>query len=519
VPRFTSGRTTYVSTNRYRYNISNDTWELRYPNWADPVEFIQNPLAPAQTQIKAFAFKRSADANFNEQPIGGTFSNPNPQTTGWEDGIPNGIAPIWVSTATFTSDGQAPQNSGNPVVWNAPRLLSENGEGVRLKFGPTVDGPWSLTPSVNDEYMITSRRDAAGIWIDDTENPVRIKGEEGTAPQSKLRAFAFKRSDDPAFSETPTGGTYTSPNPVDGAVSGWSDGIPAGTERLYVSVRTFTSDGLPPQNTSWSLSQVFSYNGKGFRLLFSVDGETDWHVDPTPADEWAQPQISTDGGNVWINSGEKYRFKGEKGDPGETILQISVFRRTNTAPQKPNDGSYDFDTKILTPPTDWFTTVPPGEDNVYICTAYIDNSFGQQLNTINWEEPALLSVAGEIGPAGPRGSRHFYGTSSAGAWSDSEADTVIANAGETKVGWDIVTLSNPAFGFAQSRYWNTEADPNEWTVIQQVIDGNLVVLGTIGTDHLAANSITTDKLNANSVTVDKLAANSVTTEKLNITAP
>jgi len=515
-PVFIAGRTTYVATNRYMHAYTSDTWSLRYNDWSVPAPFIQNPESPPQSQVKGFTFKRSSDTNFSEVPTGGTFDNPDPTTIGWEDGIPTGTAPIWVSTATFTSDGLSPQNVGNPVVWGEPRLLSENGEGIRLKFGPTETGPWSLTPSINDEYMITSTRDSSGIWIDDTANPVRIKGESGVAPQAKLRAFAFKRSADPAFSETPTGGTYTSPNPIDNIVTGWSDGIPAGTDRLYVSVRTFTDDGLPPQNTSWSLSQVFSYNGTGFRILFSVDGISDWHEEPTEFDEWAQPQVSTDGGNTWINSGIAYRFKGEKGDPGETILQVSIFQRGTSLPSKPLDGSFNFDTRTLTPPAGWESTVPDGIDNVYICAAWINNSLGQQLNTILWEDPALLTSPGEAGADGPRGSRHFYGTSAAGVWSDVEADTVIANAGEVKTGWDVVTMSNPAFGFSESRYWNLDEDPDEWTKITEVIDGNLVVFGTIGADQIAANGIKAGNIDADAITGRHLNINTDGTESGNI---
>lgn len=513
IPIFTSGRDTYISTNRYNHDLLTDTWSLVYTNWASPTIFIKNPEPALQNIIKGFAFKRSSDPGFVETPTGGTFENPDPITTGWEDGIPVGTAPIFVSTATFTSDGLSPQNAGNPVVWAESKLLAESGEGTRMKFGPTITGPWSLVPNVTDEYMITSRRDSSGIWIDDTDNPIKIKGESGIDPQSKLRAFAFKRSADPAFSETPTGGTYTSPNPVDDIVTGWSDGIPAGTDRLYVSVRTFTSDGLSPQNTSWSVSQVFSYNGTGFRLLFSVDGLTDWHEEPTEFDEWAQPQTSADGGNTWVNSGEKYRFKGEKGDPGETILQVTAYKRAVTLPATPSDGSYDFDTRTLTPPAGWFAAVPTDtEDNVYIITSYINNSLGQQLNTIVWEDVALLAASGDDGAAGPRGSRHFYGTVTDGLWSDIAADTVITNSGETKTGWDVVTLADSANEFAESRYWNVDTDPDEWTLITEVIDGNLVVFGTIGADQIAANSINAEKISADSITAEKLSINTTGNE-------
>lgn len=78
------------------------------------------------------------------------------------------------------------------------------------------------------------------------------------------------------------------------------------------------------------------------------------------------------------------------------------------------------------------------------------------------------------GEPGQRGSNHFYGTVTDGAWSDTAANNVITGEGHTKVLYDKVTLSDEANGFSETRYWNAS-----WIKIDEVIDGNLIVGGTL----------------------------------------
>lgn len=101
-----------------------------------------------------------------------------------------------------------------------------------------------------------------------------------------------------------------------------------------------------------------------------------------------------------------------------------------------------------------------------------------------------------VGTDGERGSRSFYGTTTitaaSGGWDamvsgakqgDTRADAVLAATGYTKVTIDQVTLYNTtAPGWAETRFWNGTT----WVLVNQVIDGNLVVHGTIGTDQLVA---------------------------------
>jgi hypothetical protein len=98
--------------------------------------------------------------------------------------------------------------------------------------------------------------------------------------------------------------------------------------------------------------------------------------------------------------------------------------------------------------------------------------------------------AGSSGTPGSRGSSQFYATGS--AWSDATADAAITALGLTKVLLDQVTISNGS-NFAQTRFWAGTA----WTAVTAVINGNLLVNGTVGADKIVANSITGDRIAAN----------------------
>lgn len=73
---------------------------------------------------------------------------------------------------------------------------------------------------------------------------------------------------------------------------------------------------------------------------------------------------------------------------------------------------------------------------------------------------------------------------------------------------DTVTLSNA--DKAATRYWSGMG----WVDVGVIIDGNLLVKGTVSADKIAAMAITADKIAAGAITADKVAAGSITAEKL-----
>ena len=75
----------------------------------------------------------------------------------------------------------------------------------------------------------------------------------------------------------------------------------------------------------------------------------------------------------------------------------------------------------------------------------------------------------------------------------------IATPGENTIG-DVVTLYRGEF--TGSRSW----DGRNWIPVNQFIDGNLLVHGTVTADAIAANSITAEAIAAGIISADKIAA-------------
>lgn len=70
-------------------------------------------------------------------------------------------------------------------------------------------------------------------------------GDDGTSPNTSFKSIVFKRSN--TTPSTPEGGSYASPVPT-----GWSDGIPSGEGKIWMSTRIFSSDGESPQQAVWT---------------------------------------------------------------------------------------------------------------------------------------------------------------------------------------------------------------------------------------------------------------------------
>jgi len=264
-PVFTEGYTTYVSKNRYIHDATtggDGSWALKNSAWSTPVIYI-NPLTDPQVKFTSYAFIRATTVPTT--PEGGDYISPTPTTPGWSDGVPVGIEPLYMSKRLFTSDGLTPQETG----WHPPELVGQSGSGTKHQFGPSNTGPWDDIPESTDSWMIVCTQQVDGTWVCDTGNPIQIKGETGSQLQGMFKAYAFKRSET-VLNERPEGGSFLAPAPVDNIVVGWTENIPIGTADLYVSTRLFTSDGAAPQDSQWSISQLFSGEG-GVTYRIDVD--------------------------------------------------------------------------------------------------------------------------------------------------------------------------------------------------------------------------------------------------------
>lgn len=93
---------------------------------------------------------------------------------------------------------------------------------------------------------------------------------------------------------------------------------------------------------------------------------------------------------------------------------------------------------------------------------------------------------GTIGHDGVRGTINISAATGGVIWSDSDANAAIAAAGygmhQVR---DVVTLYNQAAKFSKTKFW----DGTAWQDVAQVLDGNLLVSGSVNAAAMAADSI------------------------------
>lgn len=105
------------------------------------------------------------------------------------------------------------------------------------------------------------------------------------------------------------------------------------------------------------------------------------------------------------------------------------------------------------------------------------------------------------GSIGMRGSRTWYVglTGSTAVYSDTLATTTASVEGGPILN-DTVTQYNNSMNFSETRFWNGAS----WVVVNAVVDGNLLVNGTVGAQKVAANAIETYHIAADAVEADKI---------------
>jgi len=113
-------------------------------------------------------------------------------------------------------------------------------------------------------------------------------------------------------------------------------------------------------------------------------------------------------GNIPATSGNSVEFRFSRAESGSSVHTATVYRRkSGAAPSTPTGGSYNFTTNVLTPPTDWFQSIPALDGNpLYASTGSFSvvGTGGVNTNTPTWTTPtqidsgsASLGDVGEVG--------------------------------------------------------------------------------------------------------------------------
>jgi hypothetical protein len=115
---------------------------------------------------------------------------------------------------------------------------------------------------------------------------------------------------------------------------------------------------------------------------------------------------------------------------------------------------------------------------------------------------------GTSGSSGVRGSRTFYvplsGTT--GTYSDTLATTTAAVEGGPVMN-DLVVQYNNSVGFSQSKFYQIVNSVGSWAVVNAVVDGNLLVSGSVAATHIQANTFTADNVLTRGLTVRDTSGN------------
>ena len=268
--------------------------------------------------LTGFVFKRALERP--NRPVGGSYDDPNVNTDGWSDGIPEGTEPVWMSRRLFSQDGSFPQED----EWSLPQLLSKDGvrgtDGSLTLFqfshvASTNDADWHY-PAVDGDVYMRTKFCPDGVCDTETwSEPARFKGETGV---STVQGFVFKRS--LVQPSKPVGGSYFDPNVN---TDGWHDGIPEGEDPVWMSKRLFTADGQEPQQPEWSSPTMLSKNGvrgtDGSLTLFEFShvastNDADWHYPAEPDDVYMRTMFCQDGVCDDESWGPAVKIKGENGD-------------------------------------------------------------------------------------------------------------------------------------------------------------------------------------------------------------
>lgn len=176
-----------------------------------------------------------------------------------------------------------------------------------------------------------------------------------------------------------TTNVLTPPSIVGGSADDWFVNVPAGSNPLYVSTGAFEISG--PTGTDTTVA-------------------------------WVAPVILASDGAV--------------GGDGNSVHVASAFLRKSTAPATPvvDDGSYNFTTTTLTPPSivggsadDWFVNVPAGSDPLYVVNGIFEiNGTTGTDNTVTWSAPVVLASDGATGAAGSDAVAGFIEANPTLAW-------------------------------------------------------------------------------------------------------
>ena len=379
----------------------------------------------------------------------------------------------WNTIAPEKEDGsymwqRTTKISTNPLVNPEISLTCIQGSDGENGYTPYIgsNGNWWIN-GVDTGYSAEGD-DGHSPYVDTTTNTwwewdADIGGyhDTGIVPQGPgvFKSIVFKRfSSQPS---TPTGGSYLSPVP-----SGWSDGIPSGTEQIWISTRVFTSDGESPQTSEWTTPQMasdtpdidFEYSWVVTNPGNPTDNPGNWSNEATENSIWMAVRKKSIG--TW-SSWEINKIKGEDGEDGRGISSTVV------SYAKSDDGN-------TAPTSGWENRIPPLTDSEpYLWTkTHIVYTSGSPAYT----DIYTVSKKGETGAEG------YSPTVTTGTSSDGSTTVTVTNKdGSTTTELVDGTARTDA---ANAKEASDSITSNIYVPNSTLIDGNKINDGSLSIDQM-----------------------------------
>lgn len=199
-------------------------------------------------------------------------------------------------------------------VWNEDYIYYQ-GDEVIYEF----EGCTSLYRYINAAPSRGHKPTETLYWQVQAQGSKGADGADGISPNTAFKSTVFIRSN--KSPQKPEGGSYANPVP-----DGWSDGIPAGEEKVWASTRVFSSDGLPPQEDEWTEPRQMTDTADFDVEFSSVEAPNAPTGHPNTNPQWSNESNES---TIWMATSRKSngvwedwqisRIKGEKGEDGSSI--------------------------------------------------------------------------------------------------------------------------------------------------------------------------------------------------------
>lgn len=379
---------------------------------------------------------------------------------GWTTEVPDGSAPLWASSGSFTAQGAT--DTIAPNEWAGVALMAKEGSSrfYEYQYSAEANGPWHSDQLDTDYYVrertvtttYTGDAPVYGEWA----SPALFR-TDGYTPEKGVDYFdgdfhstIFKPSK--TQPNTPTGGSYN--GSIETPPSSWKDDPNySSDERLWASTAVYQQQ----PNLTWS--------------------HTGWS---TPV-QWS-------------------------GEPATNRATVTLYKSSLSKPSVPASNiTYTFATGTVSGNLGGWTTTPP--DNVAgklwwtMATAFADGvTATDTISSSEWASVELLVSNGEAGEHGagsivvnvPHGTAYPTGTNVVAG--DIEEWYVGAVERDSKE-YDIITFqrdpnNNPDNETPKSYIRGSSA----WESFALSIDGNAMVKGTLAAEALKAGTTLTDTL-------------------------